>query len=1330
MSSPDFSGETTASEQEAPLCPKGHGPMQLRTARRGANRGGLFWGCSVYPVCKEAFSYESGDGAAAPVTEIDLGPAPSCPEQGCGETMVLKTAHRGRYRGSQFWSCPRFPDCKGMVNIGDGADGAAPATRASASDGADAALVTRRVLWADAATDRAGWTCRYTTAGGSLRALGASGELAAAAMSQCWIARSDALPDVGADVERLVGLLRKLLQRGSAPPLHPQAERRLLESVGLSAEVEASSMPGDLSVRLRRRLDRIELRNAAWSTREVTLDPSIAFGSDEERTFLVDWVPRALGSAAARWFTPQAPLDALVAAAGLPAAGQRRVDFLVAPPWQKPFVVEIDGRQHDEAELVDDGRDELLTAAGYDVVRIGADEVRAGVGFGLDELVARWEAPPHQGGTAHRLLAVAPAQTHRLVLALLEALAAGYLGRERWVIEVRDTLEIALELLPAYLDLFAAADVLWGGGVLPNEILVGNATGWQQYERNDEGYSVSGVSGEVGELDVLIRLEVGASPLEDLRAESSGPEVVVRDAHLPVAVADPVYEGAGRIAVQTEGEEIEWALRVMLQAIFAKEDFREGQLDALFEVIEGRDCAVLLPTGAGKSLIYQLAGLVLPGRTLIVDPLVALMEDQVEGLRSHGIDRVAAISSFTTQQGQREALLEQVASGHALFVFVAPERMQQKAFRSALRALSHTSLVNLAVVDEAHCVSEWGHDFRTSYLNLGRTLRDVCRDAAGMPPPILALTGTASRAVLRDVLIELEIERDSERSVVRPRSFDRAELRFNIIRAEPSEADAALTGFLRSLPAKFNVPAGDFFRPREERTYSGVVFCPWVNGEYGIVHVRRHLAPVVGTEPAMYSGSAPRGFEDDWEEVKRSHASAFKSNASPLLVSTKAFGMGIDKGNIRYVLHYGIPGSIEGYYQEVGRAGRDRQRAECGLVLVEYDEARARRLLSEDVDLEQARSAYADVNRKDGDDITRQLFFHLRSFRGIARELEALDATIQQLDRLGRRGSVDMPMAPNASETRRGQPEPVLTRESQERALHRLVVLGVVRDYLVEWGARIFPVELAEIDSAGVVERLIGYVRRNQPGRVEAIRARAVGVTEKPLDEVVLECARSLIEFVYDTVERSRRRSLREMWLAAREANGDGNGVFRQRILDYLSQGAIAPTLERLVDQPSFSYTDWIDELIQIEAVDDAREMRGDSARLLSSYPDHPGLLLARGLSEALDDRGDLREFSSNVEASLRSAVERYGVSPAAQTQLGTWLLTFCAKRRDGALAAAMAVIERAGFATGDVRKWHLEALTTAGGDVGVRVLALATMLEDANRVLDQVTRNYEGDLQ
>jgi ATP-dependent DNA helicase RecQ len=1301
---------------QTPLCPDCGGPMELRTARRGRNAGGLFWGCGDYPRCRGTLDYE---GSAAAVTNVeqeieepDPAEAPDCPE--CGAPMQIKVARRGRNRGGRFWSCTRYPDCRVILDFAAAASGPPSDHGATPS----MAAIPRRILWADGTLDRPGWTCRYTSIGGSLRAFPESAQVARG-IAQAWIARTESFADVDSDVERVAGLLKKIIQRGAAPPLDPAAERALLDSIGLAEALEPSLMPGDVSVRLRRRLNIADLEAAVcWEADDFSFD-QLELGSDEERAFVENWVAQAIGPTAARWAVPQPSLDGLVTAAGLPAAGERRADFLVTTPHETPFLIEIDGAQHNGSVVVDDDRDLLLEEAGYAVVRVTTGELRSGTGLGLDEVKSHWRRNGHAEANAHHHLVWAPVQLHRTVLALIDALSVGFLRGERWTIAIEDPLDVTCGLLHPYFDLMAAVDLLWGGTVAPKEVIFGRGDHWLHAELGEHGYSTPTSVEAPGAVDVVIRLESNRSAVDGLQRTSESPEIVVRSAFLPVQVLDPVYEGAGRIAVRSEGERIEWAVRKMLRSIFAKEDFREGQLDALFEVIEGRDCAVLLPTGAGKSLIYQLAGLVLPGRTLVVDPLVALMEDQIDGLRAHGIDRVAAISSFTTMQGMGEALLEQVASGEALFVFVAPERLQQQKFRQALRAVSQTSPINLAVVDEAHCVSEWGHDFRTSYLNLGQTLREVCKDLYGAPPPILALTGTASRAVLRDVLIELGIERDSERSVVRPKTFDRPELRYTIIRSEPSTASAELQGFVRNLPARFGVPASDFFRPRAERTFSGLVFVPHTNGSHGVVDVRSELAGLGPTQPAMYSGGPPRGFEDNWEKVKRAHAAAFKANEAPLLVSTKAFGMGIDKGNIRYVVHYGIPGSIEGYYQEVGRAGRDRARAECALILIEYDEDRARRLLSEDIDFETARGEHKGVTWGDADDITRQLWFFFNSFRGLDTELGALQTLLDDISdagELGKRQTLEVPMGDTDEQ-----------RQERERALHRLVVLGVVRDYLVEWGARKFLLELAPADAGRVADRLVAYVRRNQPGRVEAISTEVAPARELALEQATIVAARVLIKFVYDTVARSRLRSLREMWLAAREAQNDPNGAFRQRILDYLSQGAIAPTLERLVDRPRFVYGDWIEELAQVVDVDDACEMRGDSARLLASYPDHPGLLFARAFSEVIDDRGDFREFASNLDSSIRSARDRYGLSEPLIDEFGIWLLNDAKDRRPGALVLALAALERHGVATTSVRAVHARALTGPGADPALRVLALAATLDQSHDALAKVLERYEG---
>jgi ATP-dependent DNA helicase RecQ len=247
----------------------------------------------------------------------------------------------------------------------------------------------------------------------------------------------------------------------------------------------------------------------------------------------------------------------------------------------------------------------------------------------------------------------------------------------------------------------------------------------------------------------------------------------------------------------------EVALVTILQAVFAKEDFLQGQFEALAEILEGRDCTVLLPTGAGKSIIYQMAGLCLPGRTLVIDPINALIDDQRYGLNIHGIDRTIGITSATTKKGLGRQLLSAVSNADAYFTFISPERMKSQAFRSALREMTSLTPVNLVVIDEAHCVSEWGHDFRTAYLGLGDVLRDHCKDGSGTPPPLLALTGTASRAVLRDVLLQLGMVERTANSVVRPKTFDRKELNYRVKLADPITAGSDLRGCIEIFAFSF-----------------------------------------------------------------------------------------------------------------------------------------------------------------------------------------------------------------------------------------------------------------------------------------------------------------------------------------------------------------------------------------------------------------------------------------------------------------------------------------------------------------------------------------------
>jgi len=754
-------------------------------------------------------------------------------------------------------------------------------------------------------------------------------------------------------------------------------------------------------------------------------------------------------------------------------------------------------------------------------------------------------------------------------------------------------------------------------------------------------------------------------PLPDVDAAT--PTVVVRSTGVPCLMSDPALAASRRDRVSLEGEEARDAATVLLRAVFAKRDFREGQYEAICEVMAGRDCAVLLPTGAGKSLVYQFAGLLLPGRSLVVDPLVALIEDQVEGLHRYGIDRVEGITRDTTRRGDAERVLRAIAEADVYFMLVAPERLQVQGFRDSLQELAAGTPVNLAAVDEAHCVSEWGHDFRHAYLNFGGVLRVCCEDSANEPPPVLALTGTASRAVLQDVLFQLDIRQESDNSIIRPDTFNREELNYHVATNHVNHRIPKLRGTLGTLPALFGETGSGFFEPAGEFTFPGLVFTATVNGVPSlkdITELTREIIPSAG----MYSGTPPHGFDrKQWESVKRRNARRFMDNQAVALAATKAFGMGIDKQNIRWVVHHKLPGSIESYYQEAGRAGRNRRQAHCVLMLSEYDRDRNRRLLAKDLSLEAARKQHKQIPKYARDDVTTALYFHLESFEGVDIELSVLVEVADLLAPGVDRRQVELPFW-ERSRRELSKWERDRERSRRERALHRLAILDVVDDYLCKFRADTFVVNVAGVTPSKVVEGLRDFIRRSQPGRqgrLDEIGDR-VGRPDN-LMAAIEDCGRELISFVYRTVERTRRRSLREMRLAVHAAVGNPEEL-RRRILDYLTEGDAARVMVDLSEMPHFRFSDWISAWEGTETEPDAsarvgidsesaREWRGAAARLLGSYPSHPGLLTSRALPEALLADGDPNEFESNLREAFQSATSEYRADQADTLDAVRWIL-------------------------------------------------------------------------
>ena len=361
-----------------------------------------------------------------------------------------------------------------------------------------------------------------------------------------------------------------------------------------------------------------------------------------------------------------------------------------------------------------------------------------------------------------------------------------------------------------------------------------------------------------------------------------------------------------------------------LNRYFGYDSFRPGQSGIVSAILTGHDVLGVMPTGAGKSICYQIPAAILPGVAIVISPLISLMRDQVDALNDVGLP--AAFINTTQTPDEQDLVFAQALSGQIKLLYVAPERLGTERFRNfAVRVP-----ISLVAVDEAHCVSQWGQDFRSSYLGIGEFI-------AGLPtrPTVAAFTATATERVRRDIVSILGLHTPS----ITVTGFDRPNLYFDVISMPRKDKASWVASYIASHPDE-----------------SGIVYCATRKETEALAEsLNSAVAELraaggadvsdIGTIAVAYHGGMSA---DTREKAQRD----FVTDRVPVVVATNAFGMGIDKSNVRFVIHHNMPESIEAYYQEAGRAGRDGEPSRCTLLWNESDIVTRRRLLDSDYENE------------------------------------------------------------------------------------------------------------------------------------------------------------------------------------------------------------------------------------------------------------------------------------------------------------------------------------------------------------------------------------------
>ncbi|MBP6659219.1 MAG: DEAD/DEAH box helicase [Chitinophagales bacterium] len=929
----------------------------------------------------------------------------------------------------------------------------------------------------------------------------------------------------------------------------------------------------------------------------------------------------------------------------------QHVDFYLP---QAKLVIEIDGQQHktDEVTRVSDAtRDNYLLAQGVTTIRINTIELRNGnYKNKINDIITHLALPRFDKlltfyknaceKIEENLMSeteiktkLLPTAIIRFQVLLIELLTHNYLSfNENWNFNI-----LANEDLGNFPELAINDLLIW----LDNLYQLKNKTNFEKPKFN---INITNKKSDFVITTKAINLDF--SLFKRYTDENKiNPDVIylrtdyfdiVKDKnHFRVSTTEPINYN-----ITDEDKSV---LEFFLDNIFDKPKFREGQFPIIANALNRKDTIGLLPTGGGKSLCYQLPCLLQPSINFVVCPIKSLMYDQNENLVNMLVTNVSFITSDldTNERRQIETDFEQ---GRYLFVWISPEKFQIPSFREKITSIVANFSIAYAVVDEVHCLSEWGHDFRTSYLNLAKTIDKLSpKDENGEGKiKFIGLTATASVNVLKDIKIEFSrrkqrLEDENIKSLL---DYSRKELQFEVINDKGNKRNRF------ELLVK-NLVNTEGFTETDEK--SGLVFTPNVNGDYGCLSVSNWLNTQYQNKSNWFSGSVPTRkiwieinneivanptlfkeelkkriedlnlkldnkelndilYQNRFIDKKKGNSpnttlvqlkeipvlngknfvlykddvqKKFKRNIYPLLVATKAFGMGIDKQNIFYTFHYGLPSSVEALYQEAGRAGRwdknkEENKGKTGKCYVLYspethDSERVERLFHKDTTFAEMKEISEEV-KWDGKDIFKQVFLFTQGQNDIDEDFKIILGVINTYFKSESKVRIFWNDA--YAKLR-------INNDTLQKAIYRLSLLGIVSDWTTNFIDH-FEVQFKMQNETTITKSVSNYITKYEPNtdvKTEILKIEKTTILEKSVWY--------LLNWTFENIAYSRKQSLKTLNEFC--ANFKNSDDFKKRIDSYFVFSSTTFILQDIGENPN-NYSNWFEALFIYEETNELDE--------------------------------------------------------------------------------------------------------------------------------------------